>query len=80
MKILIQNFECTQITYKLHTLQRIHGYLATNIFVLSSMATSLSLVEISQNVTTSFATTCALYSFVTKFRSIYNYKIKFKLI
>jgi len=38
-----------------------------------------SLVEISQNVTTLFATTCDLWSFVTKFGSIYNCKIKFQL-
>ncbi len=37
----------------------------------------ISLVEISQNVTISFATTCNLQSFATKFGSIYNYKIKF---
>jgi hypothetical protein len=42
MKFLLQKFECTQTTYKLHTLQLIYGYrMATNIFVLGSMATSL---------------------------------------
>jgi hypothetical protein len=42
MKFLLQKYECTHTTYKLHTLQLIYGYImATNIFVLGSMATSL---------------------------------------
>jgi hypothetical protein len=42
MKFLLQKSECTQTTYKLHTLQLIYGYtMVTNISVLGSMATSL---------------------------------------
>jgi len=42
-------------------------------------ANLFTLVEINQNVTTSFPITCDFKSFVTKFQSIYNYKIKFQL-
>jgi hypothetical protein len=38
-----------------------------------------SLVEISQNVTTPFTTTCNLYSFATRFENICNYKTNFQL-
>ncbi len=38
-----------------------------------------SLVEISQNVTTPFMTTCDLQSFATRFGNICNYKTKFQL-
>jgi hypothetical protein len=39
----------------------------------------MSLVEINQNVTISFATPCDLKSFATQFGNIYNYKIKFQI-
>ncbi len=39
----------------------------------------LSLVEISQNVSTPFTITCNLQSFATRFGNICNYKTKFQL-
>ncbi len=42
MKFLLQNSECMQTTYKLHTLQIKYGYImATHISTLGSMATRL---------------------------------------
>jgi hypothetical protein len=40
---------------------------------------TVTLVEISQNVTSQFTTTCDLYSFATRFENICNYKTNFQL-
>ncbi len=53
--------------------------LADHSWLLFNIQMTLIIVEISQNVTVPFTTTCDLKSFAIRFENIYNYKTNFEL-